>query len=218
MAPRAAGSQAALPALLADGLAAAGIAVPDGAQARLLAYLGLLEHWNAVHNLTAVRDPAQMVGRHLLDSLAALAYLRGATVLDAGTGAGLPGIPLAVARPDLAFTLVDSARKRTQFVQHALAQLGVRNARVLRADLAALALPAPPATLLARALAPLPELLPRLAHLCGPDTRVLVWRARLDPEARADIALPWRLAGVHPYTVPGVAAARCLVELARAAP
>lgn len=217
-AARAAATQAAPADVLAQGLAALHITLPGPVQARLIEYLALLARWNAVHNLTAVREPQAMIGRHLLDSLVALPHLHGPGVLDAGTGAGLPGLPLALACPELAFTLVDSSRKRTAFVQHAAAQLRARNVRVVRADLATLTLPAAPATILARALAPLPELLGLLAPLAGPGTRLLAWQARFEDDARAAVAPPWRLAGVHAHPVPGVPGERCVVELAREAP
>src|SRR5690349_4255206 len=85
---------------------------------KLIDFIEHLTRWNKVHNLTAVRDPIQMVGRHLLDSFTLLPFLSGSTVLDVGTGAGLPGIPLAIARPDLAFVLLDSNAKKLNFVEH----------------------------------------------------------------------------------------------------
>lgn len=208
----------ALRARLDTGLAAAGLRLSDGAADALVRYLELLARWNAVHNLTAVRDPADMVGRHLLDSLAGLPWLHGPTVLDAGTGAGLPGLPLAAARPDLGFTLVDTSRKRTGFVQHAAAQLGLRNVRVIQADVAALSLPeGPPACILARALAPLERLLAQLAPLCGTGTRLLAWRTDLRPAERAAVAAPWRVRVVHRYSVPDLDGTRVIVELDREA-
>ena len=107
-----------------------GSALPADAQARLLAYVHLLEKWNRTYNLTAVRAPEQMIPRHLLDSLAILPYLQGQRVLDMGTGAGLPGIPLAMARPDLDFVLLDSNAKKTRFVTQACAELGLKNIEI----------------------------------------------------------------------------------------
>jgi len=99
--------------------------------ARLIDYLSLLHHWNRKHNLTAVRDIDQMVTRHLLDSLAVHDYLKAGNLLDVGTGAGLPGIPLAIAKPDLTVTLLDSVSKKTRFMLFAVSQLQLKNAEVI---------------------------------------------------------------------------------------
>lgn len=207
-----------LQARLDEGLTQLGLELPDGAAGALVRYLELLTRWNAVHNLTAVRDPLLMVSRHLLDSLVALPWLAGPDVLDAGTGAGLPGLPLAVARPDLGFTLVDVSLKRTRFVQHAAAQLGLHNVRVVQADVSTLSAPdRSPACVLARALAPLERLLVQLAPVCARHTRLLVWRTGLDDAQRAAVCPPWQVMDVHACTVPGLDGARAIVELRREA-
>jgi len=107
---------------LTAGITALGLALPGGAEAKLLAYLALLEKWNRVYNLTAVRDAKRMVSHHLLDSLAAVPFFQGASVLDVGSGGGLPGIPLAIARPELQVTLIDSIAKKTAFLLQAKAR------------------------------------------------------------------------------------------------
>ncbi|MEW6591439.1 MAG: 16S rRNA (guanine(527)-N(7))-methyltransferase RsmG, partial [Pseudomonadota bacterium] len=116
---------------LKAGIAALGLALPDGAAAKLLAYLALLDKWNRVYNLTAVRDAERMVSHHLLDSLAAVPFFKGEKVLDVGSGGGLPGIPLAIARPDLQVTLIDSIAKKTAFLLQAKAELGLSNLNVV---------------------------------------------------------------------------------------
>ena len=115
---------------LADGVAAMDLAVTPEQQAKLLDYLSLLHKWNGVFNLTAIRDPEQMVSHHLLDSLAVLPHLWPQRWLDVGCGGGLPGIVLAVMRPDWSFTLMDSNSKKTGFVQQAVIELGLRNVEV----------------------------------------------------------------------------------------
>ena len=109
-----------------------GIPLPAEAVARLGAYLTLLERWNRAYNLTAVRDPEAMVVRHVLDSLSILPWLEGPRVLDVGSGAGLPGIPLAIARPEQGFCLLDSNGKRTRFLTQVAAELRLGNVAVVR--------------------------------------------------------------------------------------
>jgi len=118
-------------AQLAAGIAALGLVLPDGAAPRLLAYLALLDKWNRVYNLTAVRDTERMVSHHLLDSLATVPFFQGGRVLDVGSGGGLPGIPLAIARPSLQVTLIDSVAKKTAFLTQAKMELGLDNVNVV---------------------------------------------------------------------------------------
>lgn len=115
---------------LAAGIAQMDIAVTPEQQAKLLEYLALLHKWNGVFNLTAIRQPEQMVSNHLLDSLAVLPYLWPQRWLDVGCGGGLPGLVLAVMRPEWSFTLMDSNSKKTGFVQQAAIELGLRNVEV----------------------------------------------------------------------------------------
>lgn len=130
--------------------------------ATLVRFLDLLEHWNRVHNLTGIRDRSELVDRHLVESLALEPFVAGPTACDIGSGAGLPGIPLAVVLPGVAFTLIESRRKRASFLRHAKATLALDNVEVLHAraeDVTA----GPFDTVLARAVAPPAELL-RLAE------------------------------------------------------
>ncbi len=119
------------PQPLRRGLVALGVGLRDEQVERLERYLALLEKWNRVYNLTAIREPERMVTHHLLDSLAILPYVRGTRVLDVGSGAGLPGIPLALAAPELAVTLLDSSHKKSAFLQQAIAELRIANATVV---------------------------------------------------------------------------------------
>lgn len=190
------------------------LALPDGAQAKLLAYLDLLAKWNRAYNLTAVREPEAMVARHLLDALAVLPHLHGATLADLGSGAGLPGIPLAIARPDIAVTLIESNGKRARFLREAvralpLANVLVRESRVQDAT-------GTFATVTARAFASLAEMLAWGGHLLADDGRWLAMKGRIDREEMAAIPEGFRVLGVHPLAVPGVEGERHLVELARA--
>jgi len=197
---------------LANGIEAMGLAIPAHAQRRMLAFIMLLAKWNRTFNLTAIDDPAQMVGRHLLDSLAVLPHLRGPRVLDIGTGAGLPGIPLALARPADQFVLLDSSGKKTRFVTQAVAELGLDNVDVAQARLAdyrpALAFDC----VISRAFGSLAELLQASGGLLAPGGRLLAmkgkaWRDELDPLPQGS------LIAAHRLDVPGVAGERYLVEL-----
>ncbi len=116
---------------LADGIASLGLDLDEPTQQKLLDYLALLQKWNKVHNLTAVRDPEEMVTLHLLDSLAVLPYVKRGRLLDVGSGAGLPGIVLALANPDLSVSTLDSVGKKASFMRQAKAELGIANLEVI---------------------------------------------------------------------------------------
>ncbi len=113
------------------GVLAAGLNLSEAVQQKLLDYLALIQKWNKVHNLTAVRDPDEMVTLHLLDSLAVLPFIQAKTLLDVGSGAGLPGIPLAICLPELKVTVIDSSQKKASFMRQAKAELGIDNLEVL---------------------------------------------------------------------------------------
>ena len=115
---------------LQQGIAQMGIAIDMEARSKLLGYLALLQKWNKVYNLTAIRDPQKMVSNHLLDSLSVIPYLWSGRWLDVGCGAGLPGVVLAIAQPDWSFTMLDSNSKKIGFVQQAIIELGLHNATV----------------------------------------------------------------------------------------
>jgi 16S rRNA (guanine527-N7)-methyltransferase len=116
---------------LESGLAAQGLALPQEVQKKLLDYLALLAKWNKVHNLTAVREPEDMVTLHLLDSFSILSHLHSKQILDVGSGAGLPGIPIALARPECKVTVLDSSHKKAAFLSQAKAELGIENLEVV---------------------------------------------------------------------------------------
>jgi len=117
-------------AALQRGLSMLALALPPGAQEKLLAYLELLTKWNRTYNLTAIRDPLQMVSHHLLDSLAVLGEIPAGSLADVGSGAGLPGIPIAIAEPDRRVTLNDANHKKSAFLRQAVIELGIMNAEV----------------------------------------------------------------------------------------
>jgi 16S rRNA (guanine527-N7)-methyltransferase len=200
-------------ASLAAGLAGMHLALPPVAQEKLRAYLELLAKWNRTYNLTAVRDPLEMVPRHLLDSLAALPFLHGENLADLGSGAGLPGIPLAIAQPDLAVTLIESNGKKARFLREAVRTLPLPNVTVreIRVQDAAGVF----ATVTARAFASLADMLAWGGHLLAPDGHWLAMKGRIDPEELSAIPADFRVLAVHRLEVAGIEGERHLVELAR---
>lgn len=182
--------------------------------ARLLDYLALLQRWNATYNLTAIRDPAEMVSKHLLDSLAIAPYVDG-TVADIGSGAGLPGIPLALARPQLHMTLVESNGKKARFLREALRVLGIDNARVAESRVEALGEPGQYNYLLARAFSSLADFVRVGAHLLKPGGRLLAMKGAIPQDEIVALPKDWRLAATHALHVPGLGAQRHLLELTR---
>jgi 16S rRNA (guanine527-N7)-methyltransferase len=195
------------------GLAALGL---DPALAMpLLAYLALLDRWNRTYNLTAIRDPREMVGKHLLDSLAMHPYLAAGSLADLGTGAGLPGIPLALAKPALQVTLVESNGKKARFLREAVRTLGLANARVAESRAEALNEPGAYDVITARALATLPLIIELGGHLLKPGGRLLAMKGAVPDDEIASLPAGWRLEHVRPLTVPGLAAERHLVVVGR---
>jgi 16S rRNA (guanine527-N7)-methyltransferase len=194
-----------------------GVRLGEADAERLLKLLEELRHWNQRTNLTAITEPAQMITHHLLDSLAISPDLAGTLVADVGTGAGFPGLPLAVANPERHFTLIDSNAKKLRFVAHAVGLLRLNNVTTLHARAESLQPPVPFDTVTARALAPLPKLLAQVAPLCGPATRVLAMKGRWPEDELAALPAAWRLTSSRTLTVPGLDAARCLLVLNRSA-
>ena len=193
--------------------AALGVALTEHDAARLRQLLEELAHWNRQFNLTGITDIEAMVSHHVLDSLAVHRYLHGAAIADVGTGAGFPGLPLALVNPERRFTLIDSNGKKIRFVSHAMRTLGLMNVEPLQTRAQTLRPERPFDTVVARAFAPLPELLESVAPLCGSDTRVLAMKGKW-PQTELD-AVPrlWRVAESHTLTVPGLAEDRCLIVL-----
>lgn len=208
-----------LPAALRDELDAGlrALALDAALATPLLAYLALLARWNRTYNLTAIREPGEMVAKHLLDSLAMHPYMAGIeTLADLGAGAGLPGIPLAIARPALQVTLVESNGKKARFLREAVRQLGLRNARVVEARIEEFDAPGQFDAITARALATLPLILELGGHLPKPDGKLLAMKGAYPAEEIAGLPAGWRLERVQPLTVPGLDAERHLVVVTRA--
>ena len=205
-------------ALLSRGLESLGLDLPETAVNRLLAYRDLLVKWNRAYNLTAVRDPREMIGRHLIDSLAALAYLPEGRLLDMGAGAGLPGIPFAIARPDRAITLLDGNGKKTRFCRQVCAELGLENVQVHQnraEEVTADALGGAFDGICCRAFAALDTFWNLARPLLKPDGQALALKAMPETaELRAleDTGAQWR---IQPLNFPGGEHRRCLVVIER---
>ena len=158
-------------------LAAVGLPVTDEASAALAKFVELLLRWNRVYNLTGIRGADEMLDRHLIESFALRALLRGARVADVGTGAGLPGVPLAIVEPDRTFTLIESRAKRVRFLRHVVAELSLGNTEVAHSRAEDLRVERPFDTVLARAVAPPAELLSICRHLTAPGSILLLLTA-----------------------------------------
>ena len=184
--------------------------LPVADRQRLLAFVRLLAKWNAAYNLTAVRDPEEMITRHLLDSLVLLPYLQGPRVLDIGTGPGLPGIPLAIARPDCFFTLLDANAKKTRFVTQALGELGLKNVEVVQTRVENYRPVEKFDTLVARAFSSIADMLNNAQHLCAPGGRFLAMKGVYPEEELAAIPADYVVNEVVALKVPGLDAARHL--------
>lgn len=180
------------------------------------AYLDLLSRWNRAYNLTAVREPAEMVAKHLNDSLAVLPYVHGTTVLDVGTGAGLPGLVLAMADPRLEVTLLDSNGKKTRFCEYAIDALGVDNARVVQSRVEDYRPGGAFDTVVSRAFASVPDFVRAAGALCAPDGRMLAMKGARPDDELAALPPGWVVEAVHALDVPGLEAERHLAVLRKA--
>jgi 16S rRNA (guanine527-N7)-methyltransferase len=180
---------------------------------RALQLLDELSTWNRTYNLTAITERGAMIRGHLLDSLSAQVELAGTHIADVGTGAGFPGLPLALASPQRAFTLIDSVAKKIRFVAHAARTLQLTNVTPLQARVETLAPDTAFDTVLARAYAALPDLLASVQGLCGPATRVLALKGRYPADELAQLPAGWRLQHSRALRIPGLNAERHILRL-----
>lgn len=185
--------------------------LPPAVDQKLLDFIALLDKWNHAYNLTAVRQPAQMIARHLMDSLVVVPYLHGQQVLDVGSGAGLPGIPLALACPEREFTLLDSNGKKVRFMRQAVAELGLENVSVVHSRVEQFQSSPGFDTIIARAYATLGELVRGARHLCRPEGRFLVMKGACPVAELDDLPEGFELEAIHPLRVPGLEAERHLL-------
>jgi 16S rRNA (guanine527-N7)-methyltransferase len=202
---------------LRAGLAALDQAVAEPVQARLLAYVALLDKWNRHYNLTAVRDPAEMVSRHLLDSLALRPWLTPGALLDVGSGAGLPGIPLAIAEPERPVTVLDSNGKKTRFMDQVRRELSLSNLAVVQARVEQYRAPGEGFALItSRAFAALAVMAGACDHLLAPGGRLLAMKGRYPDEELRGLPKSFNVVACQPLAVPGGDGQRHLVIIERA--
>ena len=199
-----------LQALLAQGSAQLELDVAPEEQQKLLRYLDLLHKWNKVYNLTAIRDPQQMVSHHLLDSLAVLPHLWPGRWLDVGSGAGLPGLVLAVMRPQWTFTVLDSNSKKTGFMQQAVIDLDLKNVTVCTTRVENWQPPEKFDGIISRAFAETAEFIALTRHLLAAQGR---WVAMKGEPEWEPLAGDIKMEQIIKLQVPGLNAARCLVLL-----
>lgn len=184
------------------------IAMPQDGVDRLMDFLRMLVKWNRVYNLSAISDPEQMVRLHLLDSLSVLPFLHGTRCIDVGTGAGLPGIPLAIARPDMRFALLDSNSKKTRFIQQVCIELGLKNVLPVHDRVEQYQPEDKFDTVTARAFAALPDMLTKTRHLLTSGGKLLAMKSKeTDALERED----FQFSGVQSLLIPGLEATRNLV-------
>jgi 16S rRNA (guanine527-N7)-methyltransferase len=196
---------------LATGITQLGMDLPETAQAQLLAFRDLLLKWNKTYNLTALRDPAQAISHHLLDSLAILPHIGDGPLLDVGSGGGLPGIPLAIARPTLSVSMVDTVQKKATFLQQAAIQLGLKNVTAYHARVEQL--PGQYAQISSRAFAELKLFTDLTRHLLAPGGRWLAMKGVRPDDEIAALPSDIIVEQIIPLHVPGLDAERHLILL-----
>jgi len=198
-----------------SGAAELGIPLSVEQADQLLRLLDELDDWNQRMNLTAIRERGQQITKHLLDSLAIHSYLRGARIADIGTGAGFPGLPLAVALPQLELTCVDSTAKKLKFVEHAAQTLGLRNVQTVHTRAENFRPKERFDCVVSRAVGPIETFVTWSGHLCVGGGRLLAMKGRYPTDELANIPNGWKLAAVHRLNIPGLDEQRHLVELCR---
>ena len=205
---------------LADGIAALGLEVPQSNQVRLLQYLALIQKWNRVHNLTSVREPEAMVARHLLDSLVVLPHIVGPRIADVGSGAGLPGVPLALVQPYWQVTLIESNHKKAAFLQQVRIELELENVEIKAERVENIACKEGFETVISRAFSDLADFAESSGHLCveggeEPSGRLVAMKGVYPHEELVQLSPKYIVEKIIPVQVPGLRGARHLVVIKR---
>jgi 16S rRNA (guanine527-N7)-methyltransferase len=200
-----------LESALTAGVRGLGLTANGGQIAALLGFLHLMQKWGKTYNLTAIRDLRAAVDLHLLDSLAVSPFLEGRSILDVGTGAGLPGLPLAILHPERRFVLLDASAKKVRFVRQVTLELGLRNVEVVVARVEDAVFEETFDRVMARAFASLLDIRHLASRFLSPEGRILALKGRLGEQEMA--AVEGGIIGVHALRVPGLDAERHVVEL-----
>lgn len=203
------------PVMLADGARSLGVELDDSQLRALVAHLDLLDEWNQRMNLTAIRDRPSQITKHILDSLSVRPYLRGDRIADVGSGAGFPGIPLAIVEPGRRFTLLESTGKKCRFLEHVRDSLGLLNLEVVQSRAESFRPEQRFDTVIARAVGPLADLARYAGALLAGDGRLLAMKGRYPADELAAKLNGWKVLAVHALAVPGLDEQRHLVELVR---
>ena len=181
----------------------------------LLAYLQLLMTWNKAYNLTAIRDPGEMIRLHLLDSLAVLPHISGKRLIDVGTGAGLPGIPLAIMCPERDFTLLDSNGKKTRFLFQARCDLGLSNLKEINSRVENHRPEVPYDAVLSRAFTSVADMVKKCSHLLSPEGLFLAMKGKFPQSELSEVGKDYKVNASHTLQVPGVDGERHLIVISR---
>lgn len=208
-------SEAHLAPSLEAGMKAMAIDYSPEQRDQLLAYLQLLITWNRAYNLTAIRDPGAMVKLHLLDSLAMLPHLSGEILIDVGTGAGLPGIPLAIMCPDRHFTLLDSNGKKTRFLFQARCDLGLTNLVEIQSRVELHKPAAPYDAVLSRAFTSVADMVDKCSHLLSTEGLFLAMKGKFPQSELSEVGKGYKVDASHTLQVPGVDGERHLIVISR---
>lgn len=212
---RAAMDRPALETALAAGARQLGVALDSRQRELLLQLTEELGEWSGRFNLTAIREPEDVLRKHLLDSLSVLPWLVGPRVADVGTGAGFPGLPLSVALPATRFTLLESTAKKARFVEHIVQHLGLPNVSVVNERAEAYRPALPFDSVVCRAVGSLAEISSFAGRLCAPRGRLVAMKGKYPADEIERLPGAWRIAGVHAVLVPGLEAERHVVVLER---
>lgn len=208
--------RAALAQVLADGITEMKLDVTPVQQEKLLDYLALMNKWNSVYNLTSLRDPMQMVTHHLLDSLAAVpAFSEARNVLDVGAGGGLPGIVLAISRPDMKVSMIDTVHKKTAFLKQVKAELELANVSVYTMKVQDLEVSDKFDVITSRAFADLSDFLEWSGHLLAEGGKFIALKGTAPAEEQERVPAEWKVTGLQPLQVPRLGAERHLVFVER---